>query len=74
MAKNIYKSAKGKAVDLDALKLKNETIIAVGNKSVNARGDLLGPGGKIVKSRNELMKDRYSTDGMTEAVPNNTKK
>jgi hypothetical protein len=74
MAKNIYKSAKGKAVDLDALKLKNETIIAVGNKSVNARGDLLGPGGKIVKSRNELMKDRYSTEGMTEAVPNNTKK
>lgn len=73
MAKNIHKSAKGKNVDLDALKLKNETVIAVGNKSVNARGDLLGPGGKIIKTRNEIMKERYSTEGMTEAVPNNKK-
>jgi hypothetical protein len=69
MAKNIYKSAKGKPVDLDRLKLKNETTIAVGNKAVNARGDLLGPGGKIVKTRDEVMKERYSTEALPNATP-----
>lgn len=73
MAKNIYKSAKGKVVDLDKLKLKNETTIAVGNKAVNARGDVLGPGGKVVKTRNEVMKERYSTEALPNATPINKK-
>lgn len=73
MAKNIYRSAKGKPVDLDKLKLKNETTIAVGNKSVNARGDVLGPGGKVVKTRNEVMKERYSTEALPNATPINKK-
>lgn len=59
MAKKIYKSAKGKPVDLDAIRAKNERTIAVG-KNVNARGDILGPGGKIVKTRAERNKEIYS--------------
>ncbi len=43
----------GKPIDLDALRTKNEKTIAVGNAGVNARGDTIGPGGKIVKKREE---------------------
>mgnify|MGYP001211471588 CR=1 FL=1 len=60
MAKRTYRTANGKQVDMDTLALKNETVIAVGNMNVNARGDVLGAGGKIVKSREEVMKDHYS--------------
>lgn len=55
----IYRSAQGRVVDMEKLRLANEETIAVGNMKVNARGDQLGPGGKIVKTRNQLMKEYY---------------
>lgn len=58
MAK-IYRSAQGNIVDMEKLRLANEEVIAVGNMRVNARGDQLGPGGKIVKTRNQIMKEYY---------------
>lgn len=60
MAKRTYRSANGKAIDMDTLSLKNETVIAVGNMRVNARGDQLGPGGKIVRTREDVMSDHYA--------------
>ena len=60
MAKRTYRSANGKAIDMDTLSLKNETVIAVGNMRVNARGDQLGPGGKIIRTREEVMSDHYA--------------
>lgn len=56
----IYRSAQGHVVDMEKLRLANEEVIAVGNMKVNARGDQLGPGGKIVKTRNQIMKEYYS--------------
>ena len=56
----IYRSAQGRVVDMEKLRLANEETIAVGNMKVNARGDQLGPGGKVVKTRNQLMKEYYS--------------
>lgn len=50
----------GKVVDADSLLMKNEEIIAMGNMKVNARGDLLGPGGKIIKTKDQLMKEYYA--------------
>jgi len=47
---NIYKTAGGRTVDMNKLRMQNEKAIAVGNMNVNARGDLLGKGGKIVKT------------------------
>jgi hypothetical protein len=58
MAKT-YRSAMGKPIDMDRLRLINEETIAVGNMKVNARGDQLGPGGDVARSRNELMSDYY---------------
>jgi len=54
-----YRTAQGKAVDLDGLILVNEKTIAVGNMGINARGDELGPGGAIVNRRNQVMDDYY---------------
>ena len=59
MAK-IYKSAQGKKVNMDSLRVANESTIAVGNMGVNGRGDLLGPGGQVIKTRDQIMKDYYS--------------
>lgn len=47
--RKIYRSMQGVQIELDKLILRNETTLAVGNAKVNARGDELGPGGKIVK-------------------------
>ena len=43
----------GKAVDFDAIRVKHGKAIAVGNVNVNARGDEIGKGGKIIKKRDE---------------------
>ena len=55
-----YKTAQGKILDIDSLRLVNETTVAVGNMKVNARGDQLGPGGQIIKTRNQVMDQHYS--------------
>ena len=53
---------RGKQVDMEQLNLKNELIPAVGNAKVNARGDQLGPGGKIVKTKEEILADYYANN------------
>jgi hypothetical protein len=50
----IYKTALGKEIDMGKLVQKNELVPAVGNARVNARGDKLGAGGKIIQRREEL--------------------
>ena len=57
---NVYKTARGKMVDIDKVKLVNETAIAVGNMRVNARGDQLGVGAQIAQGRNQVMDQRYA--------------
>jgi hypothetical protein len=54
-----YRTANGKLVDIDALRLANEGVIAVGNMRTNARGDELGAGGAIVKTRAQLMQEYH---------------
>lgn len=58
MAK-IYRTALGRSIDMDTIRLSNEETIAVGNMRVNARGDELGPGGEVVRTRNQVMNDYY---------------
>lgn len=58
--KKVHRTANGKIVDMDLLRQKNELTPAVGNSRVNARGDELGPGGKIVRKREDILKDFYS--------------
>jgi hypothetical protein len=65
----IYRSANGKNIDIDNLRLTNEKSIAVGNMKVNARGDQLGPGGRIEQGRNQTMDKYYKMH--TPSVNNN---
>jgi hypothetical protein len=62
--KNIYRSAQGKAIDLDKLRVANEQAIAVGNMKINAGGDELGPGGVVVRTRDQVMKEYYQTNAV----------
>ena len=55
--RKVYKSMQGKQVDMDLIQKKNELTPAVGNAKVNARGDELGPGGTIVKTREQILAD-----------------
>lgn len=55
----IYRTAQGKNIDIDNLRLNNEDSIAVGNMKVNARGDELGPGGQVAVGRNQSMDKFY---------------
>lgn len=59
MTKKIYKSMQGREIDMDALRAKNETTAAVGNVRMNARGDELGPGGTIVRKREDSVAEYY---------------
>ena len=52
----------GKVVDLDLLIKRNELTPAVGNAKVNARGDELGPGGNIIRKREEVVNE-YQNKG-----------
>lgn len=44
----VYRTAQGKTIDMAALAAKNEKTRAVGNMSVNARGDTIDAAGNIV--------------------------
>jgi hypothetical protein len=57
-----YRSLQGKMVDMDKLMRQNELVPAVGNAKVNARGDQLGPGGRIIKKREEIVAEYYQNN------------
>ena len=57
--KKTYRTFQGKQIDMDTLRQRNELTPAVGNARVNARGDELGPGGKIIKKRDDVIRDYY---------------
>ena len=59
-ARKIYRSMQGKVIDLEKLTAKHELTPAIGNARVNARGDELGPGGKIIRKREDVMADYYA--------------
>jgi hypothetical protein len=70
MAKKIYKTMQGREVDLEAIRSKNELTVAVGNVQMNARGDQLGKGGKVIKKREEVVAEYYE-DNPNAAVQQN---
>ena len=67
-----YKTMRGKVVDMDQLQQRNELTPAVGNARVNARGDELGPGGKIVRKKEQAIKDYYKSEPAVKAEPKET--
>ena len=64
----VYKTMQGREIDMDKLIARNEMEIAVGNMRVNARGDQVGPGGKIIKTREQLIAEREQANDPTGGV------
>jgi len=62
-----YRTMQGKVVDMERLRSQNELTPAVGNMNVNARGDEIGKGGKIVRTREQIMSKYY--DNNPKATP-----
>ena len=58
--RQVYRSMQGKEVDMNKLVMQNEMTLAVGNVKVNARGDELGPGGKIIRKREDVLREASS--------------
>ena len=56
--KRIYRTNKGKQIDMEAMRIANAKTIAAGNMSVNAKGDIV-QGGKIVKTAKERVAPSY---------------
>ena len=55
-----YMSMRGKEVDMEKMSLRFEKTPAVGNMKVNARGDEIGEGGKVVRTREQVLQDYYT--------------
>jgi hypothetical protein len=66
----IYTTSRGNKIDINRLKIQNEMVVAVGNAGTNARGDLV-QGGKIIKSREQIMQEQYNIRGNN--IPKDTR-
>jgi hypothetical protein len=58
-------SLKGREVDFNALRAKHASTIAINGGSgplTNARGDVLGRGGEVIKTQAEVIKDYYENN------------
>ena len=54
MAKKVYKTMRGRPIDMGALAAANSEKIAIGNAKMNARGDLLGPNGIVLRTQEQV--------------------
>ena len=65
---DIHKSAMGRSVDMAALRAKNERVRAVGNMSVNARGDVIDSNNEIINDNNKRVNEYYMKSAMSRGV------
>lgn len=63
-----YKTARGKRFDMGEFAQSNDNARAVGNMNVNAKGDILGQGGHIIKKREEVVREFYHEAPTQEAT------
>lgn len=58
----MVRSMRGKVIDMARLAALNANKIALGNASMNARGDLIGPGGRVVKSQEQIAREYHAVN------------
>jgi hypothetical protein len=70
VGKKVYRSSQGKSIDLGALLLQNETVRAVGNMGVNARGDRIDIKNKVIDTKAKISQRAYNKQiGPQDDVP-----
>ena len=68
--KKMYRTMQGRMVDIEKLSAANESVQAVGNMNVNARGDVIGPGGAVVTKKEKIIQKYYEQPkGMVSDTP-----
>lgn len=70
-----HKSARGEAIDFDLLQSQNKNVIAIGNAKMNANGDILGRGGKIIRRVEDIPLENVANPdaAYNQANPKSTK-
>ena len=72
--KRMYRTMQGRMVDIEKLRAANESVQAVGNMNVNARGDVLGASGQVVTPKEQIIKKYYEQPkGMVSDTPSKGK-
>ena len=61
MKKGNHISYRGVSINIDSLRNENEDVPAMGNMNVNAKGDVLGKGGVIAKTADEVAREHHRT-------------
>ena len=68
--KRMYRTMQGRMIDIEKLRAANESTQAVGNMNVNAKGDVLGAGGKVVTPKETVIRKYYEQPkGMVSDTP-----
>jgi len=68
-----YRTMQGRIIDMDKLRSSNELQPAIGNMKVNARGDEIGTGGKILRTREQIMAQYYENNPNAAPDPDNVR-
>lgn len=63
-----HRTARGREFNMQSFAASQGNTIAVGNSGRNARGDLVGPGGKIIASTQDIEKQSASTASESKKV------
>jgi len=72
--KRMYRTMQGRMVDIEKLRAANESVQAVGNMNVNAKGDVLGASGQIVTPKEAVIRKYYEQPkGMVSDTPSKGK-
>lgn len=54
-----HRTNRGKEIDMEALRKNHSRTIAAGNANMNAAGDIIGRGGRVVKTRRQITEEYY---------------
>ncbi len=56
------RTLKGREIDITAIRETQGATIAVGNARMNGHGDLIGRGGTVVKSQDQMTREYYANN------------
>lgn len=59
MKKGIHTSYRGTKIDMDAMRNENANVPAMGNMNANAKGDILGKGGVVTRTVDEIARENH---------------
>ena len=60
--KGLVRTMRGETIDMAALSAANSAVAALGNASMNARGDLIDRQGNVLKSREAVVREYYNSN------------